>query len=140
MMQSTSTIPNEVCESAADTLRRGARHCLGAGSMVALLLVLTVLPGAAAFAAPEAVGQISILLHDAVRPRPDREPREPRVVHAEREVSAALCTVGAVRGTASMVQSGEAVSGVFARVCTHGVRCEAFAALPWLMDTPPPAF
>lgn len=138
-MRSVSTIPNDACESATDTLRRGARQCFGAGSMVALLLVLTVLPAAAAFAAPEAVGQISILLHEAVRPRPDREPREPRIVEAQREVCATFCQVSVIRGSDPTVQSGEALPGVLARPCLHEVRCEAFAALPWLMDTPPPA-
>lgn len=122
---------------ATETVRRSARQCVGAGSMVALLLVLTVMPGAAAFAAPEAVGHISILLHEVVRHKPDRDPREPRVTVAEREIA-----VSAVRFASSIpaVRASDVSPAVpaSAPVFAWQSRCEAFAATPWSMDTPPP--
>ncbi len=138
-MRRVSSIPTDADPTPADAVRRGARQCFGAGSMVALLLVLTVMPGAAAFAAPEAVGQIGILLQEVVRPRPDRDPREPRVVEVQHEACPQLVQVGTVLGTDTVVRKNASPSSGSERVCSVEVRCEAFAALPWMMDTPPPA-
>lgn len=120
-----------------ETVRRGARQCFGAGSMVALLLVLSVMPGAAALAAPEAMSHINFVLHEVVRPKPDRDPREPGVSIREVAVatkSSSACAICVIQPTVdrSIGQSGRSER-------THAERCEMFASRPWCMSTPPPA-
>jgi hypothetical protein len=105
--------------------------------MVALLLVLTVLPGAAAFAAPEAVGDISVLLQEAVRSRTDREARDTRVSTVEREVK--LASSPAPTGGMAVPRGCSLDHRVsHGLVLEHRARGECFTAMPWSSDTPPP--
>ena len=104
--------------------------------MVALLLVLSVMPGAAAIAAPEAMSHINFVLHEVVRPKPDRNPRDAGV--SIREIAVAAKSAPA-RVTAVIQPTAGASPGGFAgRDCTHAERCQAFAACPWCTSTPPP--
>lgn len=133
--------PISESEGPVEPVHSGMRRCLssgiGAGSMVALLLVLTVMPGAAAFAAPEAMGHISIILHEVVRPKPDRGPREPEVSVGEQRSAQAV--VVALPRQCSDVDLMESVAVPALRSVSHRSRAEAFAARPWCMSTPPPA-
>jgi hypothetical protein len=104
--------------------------------MLALLLVLSVMPGAAAFAAPEAVGHISIILHEVVRPKPDRDPREPRVVVSQIAVDRSVPVPRAVEWHGSGMQRG--MFPLVHRERSHRSLAEVFAANPWCMSTPPP--
>ncbi len=128
-------------EGPVQPVQRGLRRCfgtgLGAGSMVALLLVLTVLPGAAAFAAPEAMGHISIILHEVVRPKPDRDPREPGVSQSDRQSIQAIAV--ASPRVLSFEQTRDESGARSQRAMSHAGRAEVFAARPWCTSTPPPA-
>lgn len=121
---------------------KGVRHGIGAGfsagSMVALLLVLTVMPGAAALAAPEAMGHLSVMLHEVVRPKPDRDPREPRVSVSDSQSIERAVLSGPIE---SVPDNGHDVAtcGRAPVVLAHRSRAEVFAARPWCMSTPPPA-
>lgn len=121
---------------------RGVRHGIGAGfnagSMVALLLVLTVMPGAAALAAPEAMGHLGVMLHEVVRPKPDRDPREPRVSVTDSQSVERIVFAGPIE---SVLRNGSDVvlCGHAPTEMAHRSRAEAFAARPWCMSTPPPA-
>jgi hypothetical protein len=106
--------------------------------MVALLLVLTVMPGAAALAAPEAMGHLGIMLHEVVRPKPDRDPREPRVSVTDGQSVERVVSAGPMEPVAG-VGSEVVLCGEAPLVLSHELRAEVFAARPWCLSTPPPA-
>lgn len=122
--------------SGMSRVRCGLNAGVGAGSMLALLLVLSVMPGAAAFAAPEAVGHISIILHEVVRPKPDRDPRETR--DTDRQAGDVLRSPTTRAVTAVVPNVEYATDPGFAVDAEHRQRAEMFAACPWCASTPPP--
>lgn len=132
----TNIVEDGLCTP--EGVRRGPWQCFGAGSMVALMLVLTVLPGAAVFASPEAVGHISVLLQEAVRTKPDRDPREPRVGVVEHQQAVALLCVVRVRDAMTLADGSRDRAPSRACVIDHHTRSECFAAGVWLSGTPPP--
>jgi|GEM_PF-2798989 len=127
----------EITAPEVGSVRRGARQCFSAGSMVALLVVLGVMPGAAALAAPEAMSHINFVLHEVVRPKPDRDSREPGA--SIREVAVGTKSISTPATCAIEPTVDPSIEQVVPCDLAHFRRCEMFAARAWCTSTPPPA-
>lgn len=127
----------EITAPEVGSVRRGARQCFSAGSMVALLVVLGVMPGAAALAAPEAMSHINFVLHEVVRPKPDRDSREPGA--SIREVAVGTKSISTPAICAIEPAVNPSIEQVVPCDLAHSRRCEMFAARAWCTSTPPPA-